>query len=87
MRSRLVNLELDIFEDYPFYNPLNQTQVEESSSKLKRFDNHEEKIRKTAAEKNALESFIYQIREMVEDETFKKFSIEEERKNATALAD
>lgn len=58
-RSRIINFELDIFEDFPFYAAMNHTQVDASSAKLRRFDSHEDKIRRTAAEKNALESFIY----------------------------
>lgn len=54
-----MNFELDIFEDFPFFAVLNNTQISANSAKLRRFDAHEEKIRKTAAEKNALESFIY----------------------------
>lgn len=83
-----MNFELEVFEDYPtFFKPLNQTQIEASAAKLKRFDQHEEKTRRTAAEKNGLESYIYKIRELVDDEGFIKFSRVEERNNATTLAE
>lgn len=44
-------------------------------NKIKKFDQHEEIIRKTAAEKNALESFIYQIKEHIDDNEFSKFLV------------
>ncbi|EAR85326.2 DnaK protein (macronuclear) [Tetrahymena thermophila SB210] len=86
-KSRIVNLELDIYERYPLFRLLNQTQVEASVAKLRKFDSHEEKIKRLASEKNALESFIYQIRDLVDDSNFQKFSVESERKEALELAE
>ncbi|EGR34515.1 hypothetical protein IMG5_009240 [Ichthyophthirius multifiliis] len=86
-KYKLQHFDLDVEETIDYFIPLNQTQIEQSQKKLERFDNHQEQIKIYEKEKNTLESLIYQIREYKDDETYLKFSVQQEVDDAVKLSD
>ena len=63
---------------------LTQLQFEASRKKLIEFDKHEEFLRKNSESKNKLESFIYKVRDLLQEEDFLKHAspIEKDQLNS-----
>ncbi|EGR32714.1 hypothetical protein IMG5_073090 [Ichthyophthirius multifiliis] len=87
VKSKIQNFDVDIYEMYPFYNPLNQTEVEKSQKKLERFDKFQEQIKMVEKQKNTFESLIYQIKEHSTDKSFLKYSDGKDIQKAVELAE
>jgi hypothetical protein len=66
---------------------LNDQEVKQSQRLIRRFEQFEEKQRKLSEIKNKLEAFIYHIREIHDNEEFKRFSTAEEREEIVAKAE
>lgn len=66
---------------------LTDQEVKQSQRLIRRFEQFEEKQRKLSEIKNKLESFIYHIREVKDNEEFKTFSTSEEREELVTKAE
>ncbi|KRX01822.1 hypothetical protein PPERSA_00532 [Pseudocohnilembus persalinus] len=78
-------IDIKFKEQLLFFPALNRTEFKKSQRLIKRFDSYEERQRNLSDIKNKFEAFIYQSRDLVEDENFIKFAQQHELANLTEL--